>query len=338
MLVNERVSEPVKVNVIEFGRGKKLKIKLTALTREDCKKDPRLYKYFRNGNTELDRFHIPEITQEQYEEIAKTFKQTAKFDPKNLKFDTATEYYIRKARVQAVADELGVSSSIFDLTDYTWDERWYTCYDLMRNADEIEDAWREDKVDERDLPSYTCYITMDPKQATVPMELFNTLYNFCYTAIVRRKAMLYCKVDKCLGFLHSLIEYTNGFSENCTSAQVAILKSYRQFFLDINADADAADWICELDDIKVFANNPETHSDYIDTYRKMLMSILRDTDIEYFRAVLSQVEDPYIEEILDPEAFEELELASEAFLKDKGTEDEDEDEDEEADEAIEVLA
>ena len=322
ILVNEKVSEPVKVNVIEFGKGKKLKIKLAALTREDCKKDPRLYKYFRNGNTELDRFHIPEIGKEQYEEIAKTFKQTARFDAKNLKFDTATDYYIRKARVQAVADELGISSSLLDLTDYTWDETWYTCYDLMRNADEVDEAWKADREEDRDLSSYTCYIKMDPKQASVPMELFNSLYNFCYTAIVKRKAMLYCKVDKCLGFLHSLIEYTNGFSTNCTSAQVAILRSYTQFFLDINQNEDAANWISNTDDIDVFAKNPATHSDYIETYRKMLMGILRNADIGYFREVLSQVKDPYIEEILDPEALEEFEIASEAFLKDVGESDE----------------
>lgn len=318
LLVSERVSEPVKVNVIEFRRGKKLKIKLAALTREDCKKDPRLYKYFRNGNTDLDRFHIPEISKEQYEEIAKTFKQTARFDPKNLNFDTATDYYIRKARVQAVADELGISSSLIDLTDYTWDEAWYTCYDLMRNADEVDDAWRENGEDERELTSYHCYIAMDPKQASVPMEMFNSLYNFCYTAIVKRKVMLYCKVDKCLGFLHSIIEYTNGLSTNCTSAQVATLRSYTQFFLDINQNKDASDWISNTNDIEVFAKNPDTHSDYVETYRKMLMSILRNADISYFREVLSQVEDPYIEEILDPEAFEELEIASEAFLKDVG--------------------
>jgi hypothetical protein len=206
----------------------------------------------------------------------------------------------------------------------------------MRNADEVEDAWKEDKVDERDLPSYTCYIAMDPKQSVVPTELFNSLYKFCYTAIVKRKAMLYCKVDKCLGFLHSLIEYTNGFSENCTGAQVAILRSYAQFFTELLTDKEGAEWLSKTNDIEVFAKNPDLHSDYIETYRKMLMSILRDTDIEYFRVVLNQVEDPYIEEILDPEAFEELELASEAFLKDKGTEDEDEED--EDDEAVEVLA
>lgn len=286
---------------------KPTKIKVSALTRKDCENVPAMAKYFVVNNKELDRFHIPEITAKEYEELAKEFKRTSRFDEKNLKFETATDYYIRKARVMAVAKDLGVSSSLIDTTDYFWDERYYTEFNFWHNVDVVEDAWREEGEDFRNASANKVYIAMEAKSNSIDMMLYDSLYKFCYTAIVNRKAMLLCKVDKCLSFLNSIAEYTNGFAENVSSAQRATLESYSQFFADLMANKDAEAFINSTNDIEVFANNESTHSDYVETYRAMLRNSVRckGNELEFFRAEMSRIEDPYIDEILadeiDPE-------------------------------------
>lgn len=311
MLVN------VKNNEVATFRTQ-LKLKLAALTVEDCEKCPQLVKYFRNGNTSLDRFHIPEISAERYAEIAKTFNRTSRFNEANLKLETATEYYIKKARVQALADELGVKPSFIDLTDYTWDENWYTVYSTMRQADAIDDAWRENEDDYREWSANKIYIELEAKHNAMDYELFDTLHRFCYNAIINRKAMLFTKIDKCLGFLSSLIEYTNGFSENVTGAQIAIMRSYMDFFTELLANEEAVEWLKTTNDVEVFGKNEELHNDYVETYRGMLRSLVRGGSLEDFRVSMSKAEDPYLDEIL---ADLEYELLSEAYLKDEGEED-----------------
>lgn len=313
MLVNVKNNEVVTYRT-------QLKLKLAALTVEDCEKCPQLVKYFRNGNTALDRFHIPEITAEKYEEIAKTFKRTSRFNEANLKYATATDYYIRKARVQALADELGVKPSFIDLTDYTWDENWYTVYSTMRQADAIEDAWRDNEDDYREWSANKIYIEMEAKHNAMDYQLYETLYHFCYIAIVNRKAMLFCKVDKCLSFLHSLIEYTNGFSENVTGAQLAIMQGYLSFFTELLENEEAQAWLMSTNDIEVFGNNEALHNDYVETYRGMLRNIVRGGSLQDFRPSLTKIADPYIEELL---ADLEDELLSEAYLSGEGEDFED---------------
>ena len=308
MLVNVKNNE-----VVTFKT--QLKLKLAALTVEDCEKCPQLAKYFRNGNTGLDRFHIPEISAERYAEIAQTFKRTSRFNEANLKYDTATDYYIRKARVQALADELGVKPSFIDLTDYTWDENWYTIYSTMRQADAIDDAWRENEDDYREWSANKIYIELEAKHNAMDYELFDELHELCYTAIVNRKAMLYCKIDKCLGFLSSLIEYTNGFSENLTGAQIATMRSYKDYFTELLTNEEAREWFAATNDVEVFGKNEALHNDYVETYRGMLRSLVRGGSLQDFRISMSKVEDPYLDEIL---ADLEDELLSEAYLKDEG--------------------
>ena len=301
----------VKNNVVTHKT--QLKLKVAALTLKDCEVAPSLRKYFKANNKQLDRFHIPEISAERYAEIAAKFKRTSRFNEANLKMDTASDYYIRKARVQNVAEELGVSPSFIDTTDYVWDENFYTVFSTMRQIDELDDAWRLNEDDSRYWSANKVYIECDPKHTAIDYELYDSLYHFCFTAIVNRKAMLLCKVDKCLSFLHSLAEYTNGFAENVTGAHMATLRSYMSFFIETLSNEDAAAWLASTNDVEVFGNNEALHNDYVDTYRTMLKGIVRGGDIEGFRQTLSKVEDPYIDEILTDI---ETETLSEAYLKD----------------------
>lgn len=302
-------------NVRSLGKST-FKVVLTALTREDCKLNNKLYKYFRNRNTDLDRFHVPEISKEKYEELIKLCPKTSRFNKANLKFETASEYYIRKMRLEAVAKDLGIDVRDIDARGYSWDERYYTTYSLMRNYDEVEEAYRNSGEDYRDFSAWKVYIGMDAKQASLDMNVYDTLYRFCYTAIKSRRAMLLAKVDKCLGFLISLAEYTNGFTENCTSSQMAILKSYARYFADLYENEEAKTWLARTNDVEVFAKNEATHNDYVETYRGMLKMLLRDNNLEYFRELLSAVEDPYIEELLEIRE-DASDLMSEAYLKHK---------------------
>lgn len=309
--------------VYTFGKVvKPRKIKVVELTRKDCEKVPELAKYFVVNNKYLDRFHIPELTAEQYAEIAKEFKQSSRFDERNLKLETASDYYIRKARVIAVAKDLGISPNLLDTSDYFWDERMYTEYDFWHNVRVVDDAWREEGEDMRNASSYKVYVSMDAKSTVLDTELYDTLYNFCYTAVVQRKAMLLCKVDKCISFLQSLVEYTNGFKENISTAHRATLNSYFTFFTELLKDKEGRAYIVNNNDVEVFAANESTRTDYIETYRNMLRGLTKckGDELDFFRTDMSLVEDPYIEQILakelDPEDF-----LSGTYLENEGEED-----------------
>jgi hypothetical protein len=173
----------------------------------------------------------------------------------------------------------------------------------------VDDLYREREVDEREASAYTVYVKQDAKCSATDIELWNSLFNFCYVAIVNRKAMLLHKVSQCLSFLVSVQEYSYGFTENVTSAQIATMKSYATFFKELLENEDALAFIKSTNDIEVFANNEATHSDYVETYRNMVRRVSGCTgeEINHFKVDLSQLEDPCIEELtakeLDPEDF-----------------------------------
>lgn len=280
-----------------------LKIKIAELTPEHCKDMPKLAKYFFVNNKHLDRFHIPEVTAEEYEQIAKTFKTTSRFNKQNLKYASATPYYIRKARVEKLAKELGISPRLIDTRDYIWDERYYTEYSFMRNVDLVDEAWRNKDEDPREFSSYQVYVAMDGQGASVDMKLFDALYELCYKAVIHRKAMLYCKIDKCIGFLQSVIAYTNGFADNITNAHRSTLQSYYNFFKELLENEEARTYFASTNDVEVFDNNEDTRKDYIESYRTMLKGLTkcRNEDLEMYRTDMSLVEDPYLDEILSDE-------------------------------------
>lgn len=325
VLRNEQPSE-----VYTFSKViKPSKIKLAELTFKQCKGTP-LAKYFNVDGRTLDRFHIPEVTAEQYKELAKEFNQGSRFDKKNLDYNTATSYYIRKARVNALAKELGVSPSLIDTTDYIWDERYYTEYNFWYNVDVVDEAWREENEDLRYASSYKVYVGMEAKNSTLDTMLWDALYKLCYQAIISRKAMLLCKIDKCLSFLFSVIEYSNGFRENIASFQRATLESYIEFFNNLLRTEETLAFINSTNDVEVFAKHEATHKDYIETYRAMLRNLVRckGDELEFFRKDLSFIEDPYIEEILAKDLDAE-DVLSGSYLENEDEESEDVDNTEE---------
>lgn len=294
MLVNE--------NDVTMALSTKKKYRIASLKPEDFANRPDIRcKYFWNKTHSLDRFYIPEITKSAYEEIASTFTQGAKFNTANLVYETASTYYIRKARVALVAKDLGCSPADIDLTDYIWDDRYYLRYSFWENMHYVDEMYRDNDDNDRDLTAYEVYIKQDPKTSTLDTELWDELYYFCTKAIQARKAMLLSKVEKCLGFLISVLDYSNGFSENITAYQAATLAGFKKYFQELLEDKEFYEFLTRHNDITVFANDESTHSDYVDTYRSLCKLLIRgtDEDMAYFEDMLKVVDDPYVDEILE---------------------------------------
>ena len=318
-------SKSFRKEVHTFGK-KSRSIKVAYLTKADYDKYPRIRPFFRVNNQTLDRFHIPEITAEEYAVIAKEFKDTPKFNKDNLRYDTASTYYIRKARVIKLANMLGIKPSEIDTKDYIWDERYYTCRNFWDNVEEVDEAFRTEGDDEREASAWDVYISEDWRQHTFDIKTYEELFKFCYKAIRVRKAMLLSKVEQCVSFLVSLAERTNGFSENVSGDVQATLTKYMTFFEDLLSNEEFKAYIANTNDIEVFGNDDLTRSDYIEAYRRMLKCLQRGGELMYFKAVLNAVEDPYLDCILDDDMHLD-EITGVQYIIDGDSEEEPEDED-----------
>lgn len=279
----------------------KSKYKISALTREDFKDAPHmLKKYFRNNNTDLDRFHIPELSKKEYEDAVKGIKNLKKH---NKVFETASDYYIRKVKKEKLAADFGCSPKQIDLSDYIWDERFYIRYNFYENMKEVDDWYRDHGEDERfSGNAYKTYITEDPRTATMDIALYDELYSFCVATIKCRKAMLFGKVDKCLSALKNIAEYTYGFTQNPTRTQMQTLRNYFEYFKELLSDAEFVEFIDKYNDIKIFGADEATRGDYIETYKGLVKSLISglEEDIADLKDILNTLEDPYIGAIIEP--------------------------------------
>lgn len=277
------------------------KIKISALKPEDYATRPEiLEKYFKHNNVKLDRFHIPELTPERYAELVGDPKKLKNKDNANL--DTASDYYIRKMRLTAVAKDLNCNIHQLDTTDYIWDERYYLTYNLIDNMRIVDDWYRDHSEDERYTGNaYRAYIYEDPRTATMDMELYTELYEFCISAIRQRKAMLLGKVDKCLSMLRNISEYTYGFTQNPTKQMMASLKSYKTYFEELLSDEAMVEFLKTNNDITVYANSELTRSDYVDTYKALIKGLVSgsDEDIIELSDLLTGIKDPCLAEIYE---------------------------------------
>ena len=286
------------VMALENLTVKNEKINIAGLKREDFATPELRAKYFRHNNKWLDRMHMPEPSPEEYAETAMQL---------GIKTTDTSDYYMKKVKIAILAKDLGVSVKQLYTYDYIWNEDYYIHSDFLVNMDIAEDLFREREVDYRELTAWNVYIDRDAVKYSVPEELWNGLYNFCYTAITLRKAMILSKVQQCLSFLMNMLESTEGFSINTTSAQIATLQSYMNFFTELLKDSNYKEFLRAHTDVDVFANCEPTAKDYVETYRTMLRQLIRGTgsDLEFFRQDMSKVEDPCLElilaEDLDPE-------------------------------------
>lgn len=251
-----------------------------------------LNKYFRNNNHDLDRFHLPELSKEEYEALAP--KVGAK--GANLVFETASQYYKRKMRVYAAARDLHVPAKLLDTSSYYWDERMYLMSNFYDNLRYVEELYREN--DDRCTSAWDAYVTRDYMTQRVDKDLVEELYSFCVKAIKTRKACLIGKVDTCLGMLLSLGEYTCGGAFNATKAQVATLLSYKKHFEKMLNDEETKEFLKQYSDFDVLDK-----TDYIESYRKLLQLLngVGELDKRYFKVMIHNDNDALEDALLEDE-------------------------------------
>ena len=276
------------------------KYKLAELTREDFTGNTKiLLKYFRHDNRNLDRFHIPQINAKDYEKVMKIIK-TPKTSEKSLKYENATPYFIRKVQKELIAEDLGCKAWQIDTTDYIWDERYYKYRTFNEAITNVDEEYR-DKKEERPT-SWENTVKNEPRTAVMDMELYEELYDFCIKAIQMRKAMLLMKVESCLSFLRNVLDYTYGFTQNPTQAQMNTLRSYKNFFESYLTE-EVVTWLKDNDDVKTFADDPKTRSDYINAYRGMFKSLSGTNELtESFRGIWDDFAFAEEKLIFDPDA------------------------------------
>lgn len=293
------LAELAETSFIEYATKPLGNIKISALKREDYENRPEiLEKYFKNDGRKLDRFHIPELSAAEYEALIGDPKKLK--NPANAKLETATKYYVNKMRIAAVAKDLNCSVKQIDLTDYIWDERYYILYNFVDNIDLVDNWYRDVKTEE--LPTaYDAYIRNDPRTAVMDMELFDNLYTFCISTIRQRKVMLLGKVDKCLSMLRNIMEYTQGFTENPTKQMMSTLRKYKEYFENLLKDTEMQEFLKSNNDITVYGDCEFTHSDYVETYKTIVKSIVSgtDEDVRNLSDLLTGIEDPYLDEIFE---------------------------------------
>lgn len=291
------------LQVLENLRTLTNKVDITTLTRADFSTAELRAKYFRNDNKELDRLHLPAMTKEVYEPIANEEFNNPKMHKDNLKFETASSYYIRKAQLYVLAFDLGISPKKLDSSNYIWNEDYYIHSNFYVNIEIAEDLYRERGIDYRNASANELYIGQDRKSKASDTVLWDELFNFCYNAVLLRKAMLLQKVSQCAGFLASVVESTYGFTENMSATQLATMRSYIEFFTELLKDEQASKFIKEHNDIEIFAKYENTRNDYIDTYRGLIkkLSGCSGNELKQFKEDFSKIEDPYIESLIATE-------------------------------------
>jgi hypothetical protein len=158
----------------------------------------------------------------------------------------------------------------------------YLRYGFFENLVYVtEDIYRENDEDRWNKSSKEAYIDTDPRTTQIDEQLWEDLYDFCIKAVQQKKAMMLSKVENCISFLNSVLEYTHGFAENGTKFQQVTLQGYADFFAELFKDEDFVQWFESTTDEKVFGEDELTHGDYVQTYEKLLKQIKQEETIEF---------------------------------------------------------
>lgn len=280
--------------------------------------DPRMFldnyeilnKYFRFKDHALDRFHIPELTEEMYDKYICSFYNVKSH---NLKLDTASDYYKRKVILKMISEDLGISEYDLSLKEYLWEDKYYECTDWDDNIRYLEDLFREESKDRNDITAKELYISSECcRKCNVDMELWNELYTICVEAIQLRIAMIF-EIPGILSNLVNILEYTDGFSNFATQSQVNSLYAIKERLLKMFQSKELIAWIKEGNNDYTLYAEGNTRNDYISTYRNMLKKLegLRPSDdsaIVYYKDIIHNDIDKLEKEILEGNGFTELEV------------------------------
>lgn len=292
-----------------------LGIKITELKREDVSEEL-ANKYFVNSyGSSIDRFHIPELTAEEYEAFVSKANYK-RMKPANLKFASASEYFKDKVRKDMVAKDLGYNIDLIDFSDYIKDERFYEWFDTDMQILHYNMEYRTPSVrDDSANVVRESYAT-----GLVDKEELERLEAFCTNVIKRNIAMLLTRVDDALDIINMLKKDSEGLKFNVAKGPRLKLRWYINYYKKTLADEEFQELIKVFTDVDFYAENEATRRHFVETYLKLYEKIGLDfTETELFE----KYADPEDAEILNIEftSYNENELGDD---EDEGYEEEEE--------------
>ena len=243
-----------------------------------------LNKYFVNSQGYFSKqFHIPVLTKELYENLVCGMTNVPET---NRVFETASDYYKRKALAYMISRDLGCRPKDIVFKDYVWNEDMYKYTDELYTYTYMEDDFRDEEDTERNATTWKLYIS-DNSSVSLPMEVFDSLYRFC-TKIIRKRLAIFFEIESCWNTLHSIIKSTEGFTKNPTEYQVKALHAFYNHFIKLASDSEVIEFTKEYCDINIYDKN-----DYIATYQRLARTFsgIKEGRLDYCRDVLNITEE-----------------------------------------------
>ena len=248
-----------------------------------------LNKYFRHDNHDLEVFHMPELTEEEYTEYIKENKVKGE---DNQVFETASAYYKKKAQHYIIAKDLEISLKMLSFKDYNTNELYYTYSSYSDSVRYAEEEWYREE--DNDMPtSKELYIDMCGHKNTLDMDLYKELETVCLKLTKARLAMIF-EVKKIVYILKDILEYTNGFAENITAEQNSSLIAAKNRLEKMLNDKELVEWIkAGNTDYTLYAECEDTRSIYIKEYHDILSAWTGRGGEAYYKSVIHNEIDKY---------------------------------------------
>ena len=159
----------------------KMLIKVVDLKRNEVNEELANKYFVTSWGMPLDRFHLPKLTAEEYNETMESLRKELSADEirkireDNFSYSTATDYYKSKIQLALIAKDFGVSPKQISLKDYIYDEKFYEVFDTdmqiyYYNCIFHTPTASDDRTDKVREEYNTC---------PVDKELWDKLYDFC---------------------------------------------------------------------------------------------------------------------------------------------------------------
>lgn len=248
-----------------------------------------LNKYFRFDNHSLDRFHLPDLTEDEYEFEILSYRNVKL---KNQKFKTASDYFKKKVQMNIVLRDLGIegysndycrackkqpadrlslkgyrgSPELFEFP--SWEDNMY----WLREEKYLQDMFDPDNK----YPSMKeLYIDSDPYRSTDYIEIFTKCWNLVKNLVKRRTVMI-TGADSLIFSLCNLIKKTEGLQGGASKGQIAALEKYFKEIKNITDNKEVSEWVLKGNNdytLYVLNGDSTTAKDYIETYQKILRTV-----------------------------------------------------------------
>ena len=248
-----------------------------------------LNKYFRYDNHDLEVFHLPELTEEEYDLFVKFNK--VKEDSKKLA--TASNYYKNKALKWIISIDLDIPEKLISFKDYNYNEDYYAFsdyYESVRYAE--EDAFREND-NSKDVKTSELYIDMCSRKYSLDYELYKELDETCLKLVKLRLAMCF-NVKGIVYLLKDILEFSQGFTENISSDLRDAMLAAKNRLTKMLEDKEMLEWILAgNNDYTLYCSDKITRQIYIEEYRNIISAWTGRDAEEYYKDIIHNAEDKF---------------------------------------------